>query len=482
MNYPVILARSASDNRDIYLPVLQDFANRIGRPLIITADHTDDSMTPTKHVAYAETLLRQMPTSDMNDILTGVTLPFYLHFFSAPLLRTRTSNDEAMSLWRDTRGHQAVLDWHWPADSVGDYAERVDEFNAAITRAVINNYGASTAREYMLMGSLVDIIYDRYITDAGFEFVDGREGMTGLPGAIVCENGAFIPRDVLHSSNAAPLLIKLLDHIDPNINIDPAEKERRRAEAEAARIAREQAAIDNSVDDLKDWINNLSVTAVRTVERNIEEYLSTIRRYQAEIVQNTAQLTREMATMDALKRTGRKANPNEIENLRKMMKKGIIKSLTTRVSGGNPTIEFTTRPLLAMDDRSGAYHLIGRLNVKVNMGTGAVTVMNLDRQVNAFSGQMHAPHVWNNGDPCLGNFSDTVAGFLASGDWYAAIELTIAFLESANTDDPAGSRVHLWPFVEDPTEYGYPEYEEGVPDPFEYEQHYDDPDPDDEER
>ena len=468
----VMIHYSATDEQATILPALQEFAARLGRTVFVTAVHGSSSLTPSEYVRQAYYLFSEGTRDMQQRILEGHDKPFILNFFAAPLLRPSTSGVFSQSsLWR-TEGSPLVLDYHWlqEPDRINlDFPNHMITYQGNVVAALINEWGTSSGREWLLPGEFVHAVDDGYIHRSALGPLPHAEGgvtLPGMPGAIVCENAAFIPRDVIHSRSCAPILTQLLSHIEPNQHVDPAELERRRAEFAAAEAERERAAIQRSVDSLKEWINNLGVTSVRQAERNVEQVMSSIRRYRGEVASLQESLAREMATLDAVKRTGRKVNPNDLKALRKMLEKGIIKNLRATTSSGNPVIQFETRTLLMLDDRSEAYHLLGRMEVSVNMGTGSVTALNLDRQIDAFSSRMQGPHIWQNGEPCLGNFGDAVAGFLATGDWYAAIELTLAFLESANTDDVAGSRVHAWPYVVDPTEYGYPPYSGPIPQPF----------------
>lgn len=482
---------TANDNRDVNEPIFRAFAERINRPVFVVANHDNSAVTPYSHHEYLMNLFAGLDATARNDLSAGVA-PYTLHFYSWPLLnRLQRRHRTNWYTLTGPRGH-AVLDYAFDPsfDSLDGQScdNRISDFNTEL-----RNEGLLDQHPWLHLGQFVHTIPDNYIhgSTLGALTEQERPEDAAVPpyGAIVCENAAFIPRDVIHSPAATPILEHLLSLIKPDTDLSGEEIAAREEAFRKALEARQEAAITSAVENVKSWIGNLSNASVRQAEERIESTLSDINRYQREIGIRYQRLQEYMLTVEVGRKMTRKVKSSEINTLAKIMRKGIITELTTRHDLVGPMLRFITRPLLMQDERTGAYHLLGKMQVNVNMQSGQVTALNLDRQVHAFSTNMQAPHIWSDGNPCLGNFSDAVAGFVHTGDWLAAIELTLAFLESANTEDPAGSKVHRWPYVADPTTYGYPAYPDAAPEPYddtppeeEGERPYDDPPEDEEER
>ena len=95
-------------------------------------------------------------------------------------------------------------------------------------------------------------------------------------------------------------------------------------------------------------------------------------------------------------------------------------------------------------------HSIGAFKITLALGihtSDYVMWKNLTRRVNGCSTSMHAPHVWSDGHACLGNMTGVFQGLLARGDYYAAVDMAIKFIESVNITDGAGKYLFQWPIV-----------------------------------
>jgi hypothetical protein len=101
----------------------------------------------------------------------------------------------------------------------------------------------------------------------------------------------------------------------------------------------------------------------------------------------------------------------------------------------------TTDTLYCQDERTGLTHRIGRFEIHLPYDGSAVRFLNKDGLVR----NMNAPHVNTDGSPCLGTIKDMLPNLIRTREFAEAIQVSLAFLESANTDDYWGKHVNAWP-------------------------------------
>lgn len=107
-----------------------------------------------------------------------------------------------------------------------------------------------------------------------------------------------------------------------------------------------------------------------------------------------------------------------------------------------------TDTITIKDPRTGWEHELGKFRIDLDCSQGLIRIYNLTRQVVAYSGQrMQAPHVFQNNQMCPGNFVETTAELFGKHDYSNLASTVIIFLQSVNTDDPAGRCVHHWPKI-----------------------------------
>lgn len=70
----------------------------------------------------------------------------------------------------------------------------------------------------------------------------------------------------------------------------------------------------------------------------------------------------------------------------------------------------------------------------------------------------HHPHVDKSGYACLGNGYDLIFQCINTGNMIGAVDMAIAFLQQANTSDPAGRYLTSWDVVDDNDNIIYPGY------------------------
>jgi len=149
------------------------------------------------------------------------------------------------------------------------------------------------------------------------------------------------------------------------------------------------------------------------------------------------------------------------------LKKYLDNGRLTKVTSTDRALTVTTSPLFVQDERSGAWHALGPMEIIINMDSTALRFKRAEGGgVEAYNSGMQAPHVYRDGRSCPGNFNELQVDLFMNGDWMSLIDAGIAFLESANTEDAAGRYVHRWPFVKDPAAVGLPPYPNGFRGPW----------------
>jgi hypothetical protein len=150
----------------------------------------------------------------------------------------------------------------------------------------------------------------------------------------------------------------------------------------------------------------------------------------------------------------------------------------------SPTkVKVYTDTLYCVDSRTRKKHEIGKFRIELPIAEAGAVVrwFNLTRQVNGVRTNMNAPHIYSDGNACLGNTSEVFPSLLAAYEFSAAAQIAIAFAQSANVEDLAGAYINRWPIVEDGTVI--PSTHESAPiEPVAEEEEEDEEDLDDNER
>lgn len=318
------------------------------------------------------------------------------------------------------------------------------------------------------------------------------------------ENVCFIPYDLVHSryemddahfnllmrrianvyasyeaGKAIPTFVGIgqIDAGFPAMSPEVAERMRqerldRLARLEAERAERERLERERELERaraLREQQRTNTMTALADFEAKRKDHAIEKAREEVQSAQRNAELQRQRY-VDAIRHletnmhsleTARSMSANmptvNLANIMAMYDAGTISDLTTR----DGQLRFNTRPIYIQDDRTGAWHDIGEFKVRLNPMSLDLTMENQTRRVRAYDGEMQHPHVFRNGNACLGSLSESLVSLRSSGDWVTMIQMVLMFLESANTSDPAGQYVCRWPLVRDPENVGLPAYPAG---------------------
>ena len=116
-----------------------------------------------------------------------------------------------------------------------------------------------------------------------------------------------------------------------------------------------------------------------------------------------------------------------------------------RVEG--QSIVVFTEVLNCRDNRTGYLHEIGAFKIELPFAGNSPIWTNLTRRVKGFKENQHAPHIWAGGDACLGNAAHIFPDLFTNRQFAVAAQIAIEFVESANTNDPAGKHISSWPLA-----------------------------------
>lgn len=116
-----------------------------------------------------------------------------------------------------------------------------------------------------------------------------------------------------------------------------------------------------------------------------------------------------------------------------------------RVEAKEGKVNVFTDVLFCTDPRSGIRHEIGAFRIELDTTRGAPRWFNLTRQVAGYKESQMAPHIWASGEACLGNTAEIFPTLIGAFEFSAAAMVAIQFVESVNTDDPAGKHINKWP-------------------------------------
>jgi hypothetical protein len=104
-----------------------------------------------------------------------------------------------------------------------------------------------------------------------------------------------------------------------------------------------------------------------------------------------------------------------------------------------------TKDLYCIDERTGCEHHIGKFDVFIDNTTTEARFINLTHKIHGYATDMNAPHVFADGRACLGNMQEVLPKLIATYEWSAAVQVCLAFLQSVNVADSAGTHINKWP-------------------------------------
>lgn len=229
-------------------------------------------------------------------------------------------------------------------------------------------------------------------------------------------------------------------------------------------------------------INNYSTTSWKNemVREGLRSYLhnNLKQRHQALIdeekyrVQSLEQSIREMTRNlkthhDSLIRARKTIEQNELDitNITNKVEKELeMLARSERVKDvevTNTGYRIHTYPIYCYHDKEpDERYYIGNFTIDIKPDRTSVKFHGDNPRRSYWSSNDPHPHIGHDGNACLGNISATIAELCSQMELYALAMVCIDFLESVNTDDPAGANITHWDRVDEEgniIEQGHPD-------------------------
>lgn len=162
-----------------------------------------------------------------------------------------------------------------------------------------------------------------------------------------------------------------------------------------------------------------------------------LEKLQSEIQKYKTAMIKKIREAEAIRRklnTGRRnSTQNDAENFNAILKMKKVAGIS--VVGRDVVVH--TKTIYCMD------RIIGEFDIVIE--NDDIRFFNQTRRVDGYENSMNHPHVWCNGEACLGNISPSFVELLSVRDYPALVMLSIQFLEHVNVYDTAGRYINCWP-------------------------------------
>jgi uncharacterized membrane protein len=208
--------------------------------------------------------------------------------------------------------------------------------------------------------------------------------------------------------------------------------------------ARERLREEERKRSREAWIKACSKRFEKTVEetrQKIKEAEAACARAQAEVVKQIRARDGQERKLEQLEAS----RPQVLQRYSAEFDKLFELPHVTRVKAeGNIISVFTDRIYV---QHEGETYDIGdfRIDIYADGSNGGVRMFNLTRKVDGYKTGMHAPHVFPDGTPCLGNLKEAIPQYIGEYEYSIVALLCIQYLQSVNVNDPAGKYIANWP-------------------------------------
>jgi hypothetical protein len=229
---------------------------------------------------------------------------------------------------------------------------------------------------------------------------------------------------------------KLLERTLPQVITDKRKLKKLLEERRKTELERTKAA----------WIDECSKRFERTLrgtKEAIQKSESLIQEYQRKLVEEIRRLNGQRRKLEQLKRTRPEAEKRYSKEFDKLLEVPHV----TRVAVESGKINVFTDTLYIEHDSKryemGKY----RIEIYTDGGNGGVRMYNLTRRVDGYNSEMHHPHVFPDGRPCLGNIQEAIPQLLGEYEYAVVTILCMQYLQSVNVNDDAGKYIEKWPLA-----------------------------------
>lgn len=292
-------------------------------------------------------------------------------------------------------------------------------------------------------------------TDAGFQPV--RDVETQLIDTLhegdyvvaqLFDNDLFIHHDVVHWGHESEVAIlgHILNWAVTAYNITPEERE--------ARIeARRQEVAQRARNAYIEWAKDRDRQALTSAETLFERTRGQAQRYHSQLVEILREQHRLQEQVAAL-RTAETDPAKYGQEYDKLIQHPKISGIDFDPIAG--LFKVNTRTLYAYSEDNGTWHEMGEYVISIR-NDGEIRFYNQTNRVDGHGDRMHHPHVFSDGNACMGNFTEITADLVAQHEYGTLFTMAIAFLETANEEDSAGRHLYKWPVVEESVATARPE-------------------------
>jgi hypothetical protein len=204
---------------------------------------------------------------------------------------------------------------------------------------------------------------------------------------------------------------------------------------------------DGSTETFIKILTDSRMDMLKKEEQELSRMRSDIAEYQNKIVNMTRRMSQSMVSIEALAKDSdwvKTKVSRELSAIRR--NKNVLK-----VEVVGEKLHVLTKIIYCKHPKTKNIHEIGAFNITLNLknnGDLFVKYNNLSHKINGYQSDMHAPHVFSDGRPCLGNIGETLPSLIANCEYSVALDLCIQFLQSVNLSDVAGKYIDKWPIKE----------------------------------
>lgn len=301
-----------------------------------------------------------------------------------------------------------------------------------------SGYNGSTGHrtpDYMF-GIKVDCQDEGYKPGDGYVIRDD----TGYAVAELKGSNLYVFHDIVHkkgTSRELEIFRRILEETVKYLVKSPEElaEIQRRQEEEIAKRTKEKYL---------EVMTSSRKTQIKETQDHIKELVERADTYRREImnlVRLSGEYTARLAVLEAAPGIDTDKALREFDTLLNHPK-------VTGVRYVDEVFEVSTVVLNCRHPRTGNLHEIGAFKIMVDFNKGRIRWFNQTRRIDGVSPEMQAPHIFNDGHPCLGNMETVLADLLAAYELYAIIMMAISFVEEVNLSDAAGKYLGKWPVVE----------------------------------
>jgi len=270
-------------------------------------------------------------------------------------------------------------------------------------------------------------------TGQGFQIVDPE---TDYAVAELIENCLYIHHDICHHGDNYEFAIfrHILGAVVEELCISP---KKRLARSLREREIKRAAYVTECNRGFQERVSSL--------QNSLQEIKNDIEKYQLKLVKAIRLASETQVILGSLQEKNSNSEDKYAVQYDELFKIDSIRDIFISTN----IISCITDVLFCTDPRSGKKHEIGafRINIYLDGSEHCVRWFNRTRRVDGCKSGMQAPHVFPNGNACLGNMEEVFPELVANYEFTSLILMAIQFIETVNVNDDAGKYIDRWPLA-----------------------------------